>query len=109
MMSSGTKVATSRGVRSCNFSFFGLVTGPKNTRWYSHKRYAAASKTPGTAHAVQNQPGWPAMSFCRNVPARMVNQQTKPLSRGSPMEDEDKVVVVVAWDGNGCQRHASPD
>src|SRR6266576_569101 len=35
MMSSGTKVATSRGVRSCNFSFFGLVTGPKNTRWHS--------------------------------------------------------------------------
>ena len=33
MMRSGTKVATSRGVRSCSFSFFGFVTVPKKTRW----------------------------------------------------------------------------
>ena len=32
MINSGTNVATSRGVRSCSFSFFGFVTVPKNTR-----------------------------------------------------------------------------
>ncbi len=32
MMISGTNVATSRGVKSCSFSFFGFVTVPKKTR-----------------------------------------------------------------------------
>ena len=32
-MISGTKVTNSRGVKSCSFSFFGLVTLPKKTRW----------------------------------------------------------------------------
>src|SRR5215469_16462934 len=64
IITSGTNVATSRGVRSCSFSFFGFVTVTKNTRWYNQSRYAAARITPGTAHAAHLQ-------FTMNVPSMM--------------------------------------
>src|SRR5688572_20244386 len=36
MAHSGMTVAHSRGRRSCNLAFFGLVTSPRYTRWNIH-------------------------------------------------------------------------
>ena len=88
-MMSGTNVATSRGVKSWSFSFFGFVTVPKKTRWYSHSRYAAANTTPGTAHATHLQ-------FSMNVPQRIVYSPMNPFSSGNPIDDRNIIIVIVA-------------
>src|SRR5205814_6620169 len=88
----GAKVSISLGVRSCSFSFLGLATGPKNTRWYSHNRYAAAKITPATDHAAHAR-------FSMNAPCRIVNSPMKPFRSGNPIEDRNMIIVMVAYIG----------
>ena len=45
--------------------------------------------TPGAAHAAHFQ-------FAMNVRLRMVNSPTKPLRSGSPIEERNMIMVIVA-------------
>ena len=69
--------------------FFPLVTCPSMVRWYSHSRYAAPRITPVTAKAAQ-------IRLASNVPCKIVNSPTNPLSSGNPAELSMAMAKTVA-------------